>query len=114
MNHQIIVVEITRTDTVYDSSQTIPLTIHHDRQDNYYLSLRQCERIRAQCRYFITVRCLRIAQIRSKIIEVVRLGSNYRHPLLFDVQIVPGDGTDAIIASTERSPKRKRKTSRIR
>lgn len=93
MSRQIIVVEVTRTNSSFNKSQTIPLTIFFDQNDNYYLSIQQLERI------------------KSKIIEVVKLGSNYRHPLLFDVQIVPGDGTDAIISSAARSPKRKRRTA---
>ena len=42
--------------------------------------------------------------IKSAIIEaVIHLGSNYRHPLLFNVQIVPGDELDAFFHGFGRS-----------
>ena len=41
-------------------------------------------------------------EIKTAIIGAIpHLGTNSRHPLLFDVQILPGDKTDALIASCE-------------
>ena len=40
---------------------------------------------------------------------VVRLGNNFRHPLIYDVQVVSGDEMDAIMASIERNPNTRRR-----
>ena len=41
-------------------------------------------------------------QIKAAIIGAIpHLGTNSRHPLLFNVQILPGNKTDALIASIE-------------
>ena len=95
-SRRILIVEIKTVESdVYDDSQLHSLTIYQDSNSCYLAK--------------------GIEVIKSAILSVIpRLGSNYKHPLLFDVQVLPGDGTDAIVASTERSPKRKRKTSRIR
>jgi len=52
-------------------------------------------------------------QIGSAIIDaILRLGSNYRHPLLYDVQIIPGDGTDTSDPQLDKSPTRRRRRRR--
>ena len=39
-------------------------------------------------------------QIKTAILGAIpHLGTNFRHPLFFNVQILPGDQTDALIAS---------------
>ena len=45
-------------------------------------------------------------QIKTAIIGTIpHLGTNFRHPLFFNVQILPGDKLDALIASsTENLP----------
>lgn len=43
---------------------------------------------------------------------VVHLGSNYRHPLLYSVQVVPGDKADSIIASVTKDDRRQRRCKR--
>lgn len=51
--------------------------------------------------YYLT---LDLSQIRAVIIEAVKtiisLGNNYRHPLYFDVQIVPGSGMETGVPLT--------------
>ena len=48
--------------------------------------------------------------LRSAIVDaVLRLGSNYRHPLLFDVQILPGDETDTNPQPSNPRPNRRRR-----
>ncbi len=50
---------------------------------------------------------MRIELIVKAILEAIPcLGSNYRHPLLFNVQVLPGDEIDAYLASIK-DPKSK-------
>jgi len=78
--------------TDFDRSQVNNLIIHRDRQNNYHLSLQQ------------------LNQLRAAIIDIIpRLGSNYRHPLLFNVQVIPGDEVDSIIASVPKRDRRQRR-----
>ena len=45
-----------------------------------------------------------IEEIKRAILGIIpHLGSNYRHPLLFDVQILPGGRIDAYFASIDSS-----------
>ena len=54
-----------------------------DRQDNCYIATG-------------------IKEIKTAIIGAIpHLGSNYRHPLLFDVQILPGEEMDAYLTSVK-------------
>lgn len=49
-----------------------------------------------------------INYIERAIVEaVIHLGSNYRHPLLFNVQVIPGDeiGTNAALFDSPRASK---------
>ena len=55
-----------------------------------------------------------IEPIKLAILDaIVHLGSNYRHPLLFNVQVLPGDKMDAYMSSIRHSKsglrRRKRK-----
>ena len=41
-----------------------------------------------------------IEEVKQAIVDIIpHLGSNYRHPILFDVQIFPGDEIDAYLNS---------------
>jgi len=51
-----------------------------------------------------------VKPLKSAILDaIVHLGSNYRHPLLYRVQVIPGDEADAIIASVPKRDKRQRR-----
>lgn len=42
-----------------------------------------------------------LRQIKTAILSTIpHLGSNFRHPLFFNVQILPGDKVDALMASS--------------
>ena len=50
--------------------------------------------------------------IRSAIVDgIVHLGSNYRHPLLFDVQVLSGDDIDIEKPLGRRRRRRRRRSS---
>lgn len=57
-----------------------------------------------------------LESIKSAILDaIVHLGNNYRHPLLYNVQVIPGSEMDAMMASIERHPnahRRRRKGKR--
>ncbi len=80
---RILVVEIKTMDNPgFDSTQLSTLTAFSD-SNNFYLGSN-------------------LELLKSVIIEaIIHLGSNYRHPLLFNVQVLPGDEIDALIASCE-------------
>ena len=71
---RILVVEIKMLDeTDFDPSQIKSMTVYQDSGNNYHLATG-------------------LKHLEQAIIEaIIHPGSNYRHPLLFDVQIVPGD-----------------------
>ena len=73
MNQRILVVEIkTIENPDLDSSQLSEITFHQETGKIYLSS--------------------HVEQIRSAIENaVLRLGSNYRHPLYFDVQVIPAE-----------------------
>ena len=95
MNRKLLIVEIRIADeTDYDPSQVQSLTIYQDSENNYHF-----------------VRDLN--QIKQAIGDaIVHLGNNYRHPLLYDVQVVPGDKMDAVMASIKRHPNAHRRQRR--
>lgn len=88
MNQQVLVIEIRTVDANnFDSSQLHNMTIFHDRKNNsYHLGIG-------------------LNTIAGAILEII--------PLLFDVQVIPGDNSDAIIASTKQSPNRTRRKRRF-
>ena len=54
-----------------------------------------------------------LESIKSAILDaIVHLGNNFRHPLLYDVQIIPGNEMDATIASIDYNPKAHRQKRR--
>ena len=56
---------------------------------------------------------LNYKQIGSAIIDaILRLGSNYRHPLHFDVQVLPGDELDTSDPQVDKSPTTRRRRRR--
>ena len=56
---------------------------------------------------------LNYKQIGSAIIDaILRLGSNYRHPLLYDVQVIAGDDLDTSKPQLDKSPPRRRRRRR--
>ncbi len=87
---RILVVEIRTLDNPgFDSSQLSTLTYFGDSQRLYLSS--------------------DLEIITTAILDaIVHLGSNYRHPLLFDVQVLTGDRIDAC----EHSPRRRRRRRR--
>lgn len=83
-NRTLIVEVRTIENSHFDPAQTLPLIIYQDTNDNYFISTG-------------------IEPIKAAIIQAIpHLGSNYRHSLLFDVQVISGDEVDAFIASVER------------
>jgi hypothetical protein len=59
------------------------ITIYCDPQDNYFIGSS-------------------LEQVKIAILSAIpHLGTNFRHPLFFNVQILPGDRRDAFIASTQ-------------
>lgn len=87
---RLLVVEIRTMDNPgFDSSQLSTLTAFGDSQQLYLSS--------------------DLELIRSAILDaILHLGSNYRHPLYFDVQVVPRDEIDA----SEHNPRRRRRRRR--
>jgi len=91
-SQRLLIIEVRTVDSLtdYDRFQVDNIILHRDperyaernRSNNYYLSLQQLWRLKA-----------------AIIDAIPRLGSNYRHPLLFDTQVVSGDEADSIIAS---------------
>lgn len=85
-SRKLLVVEIRIADeTDFDSSQVVPLTVYQD-ACSYYHSHNQMVEIK-----------------RAMGDAVAYFGNNFRHPLLYDVRVVPGDEMDAIIASSNNS-----------
>ena len=81
---KLIIVEIIiANETDYDPSQVQPLTIYQD-SENHYHSNNQMKEIK---------------QAMGN--AIVYFGNNFRHPLLYDVRVVPGDEIDATIASID-------------
>lgn len=67
-----------------DSSQLSRLTAHSNKGKLYLSS---------------------IDAIKSAVIDgIVHLGSNFRHPLLFDVQVIPGDEPDTNEPNSDKPP----------
>jgi hypothetical protein len=79
---QMLIIEIRTVERVdFDANQLTPMTVFQDSASNYHLATG-------------------IKQIESAIVEIIPyLGNNFRHPLLFNVQILPGDNIDALMAS---------------
>ena len=95
-SQRILVVEIrTMDNSNLEPSQISSITVYEN-SGSYYLTLD-------------------LSQIRAVIIEAVKtiisLGNNYRHPLYFDVQIVPGSGMETGVTLT---PDRDRRRGRQR
>jgi hypothetical protein len=78
----LLIIEIKTVEQVdFNPAQVTPMTVFQDSAGRYHLATG-------------------IKQIESAIIDSIpHLGSNFRHPLLFDVQILPGDNIDALMAS---------------
>ena len=97
-SRKLLIVEIRiANETDFDSSQVQSLTIYRD-SENHYHSNNQMKEIK-----------------RAMGDAIVYFGNNYRHPLLYDVQVVSGDNMDAVMASVERHPnahRRRRKGRR--
>ncbi|NJK58877.1 MAG: hypothetical protein HC939_24330 [Pleurocapsa sp. SU_5_0] len=90
--NSILIVEIrTVTQVQFNSSQVSPIAVYQQ-SDRFYLDRQGLKQIEA-----------------AIIAALPRLGSNYRHPLLFDVQVVPGDEIDALISSVENARARIRR-----
>ena len=81
---QILIIEIKTIDSgSFDTQQLEKMIIYQDHRNKYFLSTG-------------------VERIKTAILDAIpRLGSNYRHPLLFGVQIFPGDAIDAQLASIE-------------
>ena len=79
---QILIVEIKTVESAsINTEQLHSMVIYVDSNHNYFLSTG-------------------IERIKSAILDaIVHLGSNYRHPLLFKVQVVPGDEQNAYLSS---------------
>ncbi len=92
---RILVIEIRTMDNPgFDSTQLSTLTAFSDSQRLYLSS--------------------DLEIIRTAILDaIVHLGSNYRHPLLFDVQVLTGDQIDASEHSPRRRKRRRRATPTI-
>lgn len=94
-SQQILIVEIKTVESVsINPEQLNPMVIYRDPSNNYFVSTG-------------------IERLHKAITEaIIRLGSNYRHPLYFDVQVLPGDEMSAFVSSQNRqSPNRRvRKT----
>ena len=92
---RILVVEIRTEDNPgIDSSQLSMLTAHREKGRIYLDS---------------------IDTIKSAVIDgIVHLGSNFRHPLLFDVQVVPGDELDAAEPNPDKPPSKSRRRRKRR
>ena len=87
-SQQILIVEIKTVESVsINPEQLNPMVIYRDPSNNYFVSTG-------------------IKKIERAITEaIVRLGSNYRHPLYFDVQVLSGDETSAYLASIKNLPR---------
>ena len=90
---QILIVEIkTIEGDSIEISQLQKMTVVRDSKRRYHLAVG-------------------IEQVKSAILEAIpRLESNYRHPLYFEVQVIPGDRSDAIIASAENLLNRRKRS----
>ncbi|WP_036486556.1 hypothetical protein [Myxosarcina sp. GI1] len=75
--------------------KTLPtITIYHDSQNNYFLTLDP-------------------EKLKDAVLGMVpHLGTNCRYPLLFSVRLLPGTETDSVVAS-KTSSKRRRRRSRV-
>ena len=92
-NKPILIIEIrTEQNPNLDSSELSTIIAHRNRGELYLESSD-------------------IEQIKSVIADAItHLGSNYRHPLYFDVQVIPGDDIDSINPEFDQSsPKRQRR-----
>jgi len=95
-SRKLLIVEIrVVNETDFDPSQVVPITFYQDARNQYHSAndLKEIKRAMADA--------------------VVHFGNNFRHPLLFDVQVVPGDEVDAAIASVD-SRQRKGRKRRVR
>lgn len=92
---QILIVEIKTVDSAsFDTGQLNSMVVYQDSSDNYFVSTG-------------------IERITRAINEAIPcLGSNYRHPLLFNVQVIPGDEIEASLASVKDSKGRFRRSRR--
>ena len=92
-----LIVEIRTVErSQFNSVQTSPLIVYQDASSNYYLATGN-------------------SQIERAILAAVpRLGSNYRHPLLFDVQVISSNKIDAFFASVKQSPNSRPRVRRTR
>lgn len=97
MNRKLLIVEIRIADeTDFDPSQVVPITIYQDDRNHYYSTDRMKEIKRAMGD------------------AVVNFGNNFRHPLLYDAQVIPGDEIDAVMASMNRNFNTLRQRRRVR
>ena len=95
-NRTLIVEVKTVENSHFDLAQTSPLIVYQDASSNYYLATSN-------------------SQIEQAILAAIpRLGSNYRHPLLFDVQVILGDESEAFVASIKQSPNSRSRVRRTR
>lgn len=87
-SQEILIVEIKTVESASINPQQLnQMIIYRDSSNNYFVSTG-------------------VERIRRAITEaIVRLGSNYRHPLYFDVQVLPGDKMTAYLASIEKLPR---------
>lgn len=78
----ILIVEIKTVESAsFDIQQLEKMIVHQDSDNNYFVSFG-------------------IERIKRAIVEAIPcLGSNYRHPLLFKVQVIPGNTMTAYLAS---------------
>ena len=94
-SRKLLIVEIRIADeTDFDPSQVQPITIYQDAR-NYYHSTNQMKEIK-----------------RAMGDAVIHLGNNFRHPLIYDVQVVPGDEVDAVMTSDLKPNARRRRRFR--
>lgn len=92
MNKKLLIVEITiANETDFNPSQVVPITIYQDAR-NHYHSTNQMKEIK-----------------RAMGDAIVYFGNNFRHPLIYDVQVVPGDRMDAMMASDDSRQMHKRR-----
>ena len=94
---KLIIVEVKMADDDdFDLSQVNSLTIYQDSENHYHFvgNLKEIQRAIGDA--------------------IVHLGNNYRHPLIYDVQVIPGNEMDAVIASVDTHPNVHRRRRRSR
>lgn len=95
---QILVVEIKTIDSAEFDTQQLSGG-QHSREAHELRPQKMIIYRNSRNRYFLFTG---IEKIRTAILDAIpRFGSNYHHPLLFDVQILPGNEMDAYMASID-------------